>query len=62
MQVIMAPLQSHPLASDFAIVQEPSVRDYFEPGHVYEVWTPIDSPKAEQVLLDLLASADGNLR
>jgi hypothetical protein len=55
MQAIVASLQNHPLATK-PVATEPSVSDYFEPGKVYEVWSPIDAPGAAQVLLNLLAS------
>jgi len=42
-QVIVASLQAH-------------LRNYFEPGMVYEVWTPIEAPQAAEALLNLLES------
>jgi hypothetical protein len=43
MQVIIASLQTHPLAP-------------IESGRAYEVWPPINAPQAAQALLDLLAA------
>ena len=41
MQVIVSSLQAN-------------LRNYFEPGVTYEVWTPIEAPQAAQKLLELL--------
>lgn len=35
--------------------------DYFEPGQVYEVWTPIEAPAVAQVLLDLLTAEEASV-
>jgi hypothetical protein len=55
MQMIVTSLQNDPL------VVEPSISDYFEPGRVYEVWTPIEAPDAAQALLDLLTAAEASV-
>jgi hypothetical protein len=55
MQMIVTSLQNDPL------VVEPSINDYFKPGQVYEVWTPIEAPDAAQALLDLLAAAEASV-
>jgi hypothetical protein len=54
MQEIVASLQNHPIANKLA------ASNYFEPGKVYEVWTPIEAPDAAQTLLNLLASETPN--
>jgi hypothetical protein len=55
MQMIVTSLQNDPL------VVEPSINDYFEPGGVYEVWTPIEAPDAAQALLYLLTAAEASV-